>query len=126
MHEMQFTCCSQAGYGSTIVSFLGGIHWGAALSAGVPGPASRFLWGVTPSLLAWPLTVMDPHAAAASLCAILPALYYVDAAFAKQGLLPSWYMALRVPLTVLATYGVLLTATAYFYKATDEVPTYPC
>jgi hypothetical protein len=39
-------------YGSLIVSFLGGIHWGIAMRDARPAPAALW-WGVTPSLVAW-------------------------------------------------------------------------
>ena len=57
------TCArAQIAYGATILSFLGGIHWGlAAVKHTVvkhwnPTPAqlaARYAWSVTPSLLAW-------------------------------------------------------------------------
>jgi hypothetical protein len=42
-------------YGAVIVSFLGGIHWGAPTGA---AHDSARLWGVVPSLLAWPLLLL--------------------------------------------------------------------
>ncbi len=42
-------------YGAVIVSFLGGIHWGSP--TGAAHDAAR-LWGVVPSLLAWPLLLL--------------------------------------------------------------------
>jgi Protein of unknown function (DUF3429) len=42
-------------YGAVIVSFLGGIHWGSP--TGAAHDAER-LWGVVPSLLAWPLLLL--------------------------------------------------------------------
>ncbi len=59
-------------YGAVIVSFLGGIHWGAP--TGAAHDAAR-LWGVVPSLLAWPLLLLPSSrwaligvAAALALC----------------------------------------------------------
>jgi len=49
----------QRTYAATIVSFLGAVHWGTALAQPPVGgsPARfvslRYLWGVSPSLLAW-------------------------------------------------------------------------
>jgi Protein of unknown function (DUF3429) len=42
-------------YGAVIVSFLGGIHWGAPTDAARDGAR---LWGVLPSLLAWPMLLL--------------------------------------------------------------------
>jgi hypothetical protein len=118
----------QVGYGVAIASFLGGVHWGAALSSPLTaGPvaarmaAERFAWGVVPSLLAWPLVAMEAGPASALLSALLPALYLVDRRFARRGLLPVWYMALRAPLTLGATFGCLLTASYHAHLEADRV-----
>lgn len=118
----------QVGYGVAIASFLGGVHWGAALSSPlIAGPvaarmaAERLAWGVVPSLLAWPLVAMEPGPASALLSALIPALYLVDRRFARRGLLPLWYMALRAPLTLGATFGCLLTASYHAHLEADRV-----
>lgn len=43
---------------------------------------------------------------------LLGLVYLVDRAWAKKGLLPPWYIKMRLPLTTLAAAGLLLTATA--------------
>lgn len=118
----------QVGYGVAIASFLGGVHWGATLSSPLTaGPvaarmaAERLAWGVVPSLLAWPLVAMEPGPASALLSALLPALYLADRRFARRGLLPPWYMALRAPLTLGATFGCLLTASYHAHLEADRV-----
>ena len=45
-------------YAAVIVSFLGGIYWGLAFRHSAP-PATLFIWGVVPSLMAW-VAVMMP------------------------------------------------------------------
>ena len=59
----------QVGYGATILSFLGGVHWGLAMT-NVGGTAAakmceqRYLWSVLPCLMAWPTVAMPvPQAA---------------------------------------------------------------
>lgn len=120
----------QVGYGVAIASFLGGVHWGAALSSpltAAAGPvaarmaAERFTWGVVPGLLAWPLVAMEPAPASAMLALLMPALYLADRRFARRGLLPQWYMALRGPLTLGATFGLLLTASWHVHREADRV-----
>lgn len=67
-----------AAYAATIVSFLGGIHWGLAF-AQPAGPApGRLVWGVVPSLLAWPALLLPPAAGLAVLAATLVLCYAVD------------------------------------------------
>ena len=38
-------------------------------------------------------------------------MYAVDRAWARKGMLPPWYIKMRLPLTTLAAGGLLLTAT---------------
>ena len=43
-------------YAAVIASFLGGIHWGAAMlcdSLSLLDTKKALMWGVTPSLIAW-------------------------------------------------------------------------
>lgn len=54
------------------------------------------------------------------LSVLLPACYLADYTRRNLGL-PVWYMALRVPLTMLATFGMLLTATQWAYQETDRM-----
>jgi hypothetical protein len=41
--------------------------------------------------------------------ALLGVVYVVDRSWAKKGLLPPWYMKMRLPLTLLAAGGLALT-----------------
>ena len=60
--------------------------------------------------MAWPTVAMTTSHAASVQVALLGLLYFVDRAWAQRGLLPRWYMTLRLPLTVLAAGGLGLTA----------------
>ena len=115
---------AQASYGATIVSFLGGMHWGfagagfagAGASAGasaaarkalvLAGPA-RFAWSVVPSLLAWPALMCATPYSLVAVAAALAATLAADAGFAAKGLMPRWLMPLRFGLTGVALLGLL-------------------
>ncbi len=102
----------QVGYGATIISFLGGVHWGLAMTnvGGAAAARSRFAWSVVPSLMAFPTVALPtPHAAGAQ-AALLGIVYIADKGFAAKGLLPGWYMAMRLPLTLLAAGALVVTA----------------
>ena len=100
----------QKNYAATIVSFLGAVHWGTALSGGGRSTALRFTWGVLPSLMAWGSLGLPSHEASlAGLSGSLVSCYVVDSAFFRQGLLPRWYMGLRLPLTVVACGSLSLS-----------------
>lgn len=91
-----------AAYGATIVSFLGGIHWGLAFREPAGPPSASLVWGVLPSLAAWGAWMLPPPMALAGLAASLVACYAVDRrAYPRFGL-AAW-LPLRRTLTVVAT-----------------------
>ena len=99
-------------YGATIVSFLGGIHWGLGFRA-EPADPGRFVWGVVPSLVAWVAVMMPPSSGLVIHGVLLLVCYGVDRRlyprFGLQGwLVPSLQahdlkVVFAVPGIVLAT-----------------------
>jgi Protein of unknown function (DUF3429) len=104
----------QVGYGATIISFLGGVHWGLAMTSLTPMKLTgqRYVWSVMPCLTAWPTLAMPVQHAAAMQSVLLGFVYLVDRGWFKKGGLPPWYMAMRLPLTVGAVAGLAMTAVA--------------
>jgi len=107
-----------AGYGALIVSFLGGIHWGLAWQAGRdPAKAAphaqrkHFLWGIVPSLLAWPGLLMPAHAGLAWLGFLLILCYVVDRNLYRRAGLADW-LSLRFHLSAVAALGCFIGAAA--------------
>ncbi|MCQ8897610.1 DUF3429 domain-containing protein [Limnobacter humi] len=111
-------------YALCIVSFLGAVHWGLALTqsnlqhptylAGLT-PAEfetrSFVWGVTPSLLAWIAAAFSPTEATLwVLTGILALVWLVDQAMLKPLKGFTRYLRLRNHLTIGATLGLALTA----------------
>ena len=73
-------------YAAVIVSFLGGIHWGLAFRLSAP-PASLFVWGVVPSLVAWLAVMMPAWAGLVVHGVMLVVCYLVDRrVYPAQGL----------------------------------------
>jgi Protein of unknown function (DUF3429) len=64
-------------YAALILSFLGGIHWGLAFRHAEP-PTPLLLWGVLPSLVAWPAVLMPPWSGLVVHGVMLLACYAVD------------------------------------------------
>lgn len=64
-------------YAGTIVSFLGGIHWGLGMRQSVPSP-QPFVWGVVPSLVAAIATLMPAYAGLVVHGVMLIVCYLVD------------------------------------------------
>ncbi len=94
-------------YGAVIVSFLGGIHWGSPTSAAHDGAR---LWGVVPSLLAWPLLLLpSARIALIGVAAALALCWAVDRArYRSMGL--SALLPLRTLLSSVAMLSCLVAA----------------
>ncbi len=56
----------------------------------------RYLWGVTPSLMAWPAVAMGGGPGAFVIATTLSIVYLVDRSFARRRLLPPWYMCVAL------------------------------
>ena len=90
----------QVAYATVILSFLGAVHWGAALSRPEGAHSWGWMgWSVTPALLAWFSVMMAPESALMALMASYLAAFAVDMQAVKKGLLPLWYLSLRRVLT---------------------------
>ena len=107
----------QVAYGATILSFLGGVHWGLSMTTLTPikYTAERYLWSVMPCLAAFPTLIMPTQHGAGIQAALIGLVYATDRSWAKRGGLPPWYMKLRGPLSTLAASGLGMTALAGHY-----------
>jgi hypothetical protein len=86
-------------YGAVILSFLGGIHWGLALTRPA-GPDWRGLGiGVLPSLAGWAGLLAGGTAGLLLILAGFLALLPVDLALARSRTAPPWFARLRTVLT---------------------------
>jgi hypothetical protein len=98
-------------YAALILTFLGGLHWGAMLSAPnyrLERARLRYLWSVVPSLVAWPLLVLlTPVQSLPWLALALAIIWAIDVyLYRAQGNL-NWFIKLRTTLTVVACGGLL-------------------
>lgn len=98
-------------YGAVILSFLGGVHWGAAVTDPLqPGLTVRLSLSVLPSLLGW-LALLLPHGLALLVLASgFLAMLAVDLHAARLSEVPAWYPRLRIPLTLVVTSLILIGA----------------
>ena len=98
-------------YGASILAFLGGLHWGFALSGRLSDRAARvaLVWSVVPSLIAWSAAWMPEQSALLGLAGGLVLAWAFDQrAWPQYGIGP-WFLRLRGLLTFVAT-GSLLTS----------------
>ena len=109
-----FVALAMTGYGASIVSFLGGIHWGIGfrnVSRMHNAPLFNFGWGVVPSLLAWVAITMPAYAGLPLLAAILFLCYAVDRKTYPEVGLEEW-LPMRWLLTWVAALSCLSGAAA--------------
>lgn len=99
------------GYGATILSFLGGVHWGLGLRH--PSKATRsslYVLAMIPPLWAWAGLLVAGAAGLALLAAGLALHGALDATRAVRFAAPRWYGRLRLSLALLATIATAAAA----------------
>ena len=92
-------------YGAIILSFIGALHWGLAMTLPELSERQRsawFAWSVVPALIAWPAVLFSPPLAAPLLVFGFIAHYLQDRRLARQAKLPGWYLPLRLRLSSVA------------------------
>lgn len=107
-----FVTLALAGYGATVLAFLGGIHWGLVMRAQSPpvaAPPHALQWGVVPPLLGTLVVVMPPYAGLPLLGMALVGCYLMDRKLYMQ-LHASHWLTLRFRLTAVAAFCSFLGA----------------
>lgn len=98
-------------YGAVILAFVGALHWGLAMSlqpAQHALAARMYVWSVVPALLAWVALLLPAAWAVAILLAGLWGQYAQDRRLHRTGILPHWYLPLRLVLTSVASLALAL------------------
>lgn len=101
-------------YGAIILSFIGALHWGLAMTLPELSERQRsvwFTWSVVPALIAWPAVLFSPIVAAPLLVFGFIAHYLQDRRLARQANLPDWYLPLRLRLSSVAV--ICLVASVF-------------
>lgn len=104
----------QRAYGIAILPFLGGIHWGAALTStrlSEEQILKALIWGVTPSLLAWVSTMAGGFGFAVLMAGFIAAYQADKRLYAWYGM-PDWLLRLRFILTCVVVAALALTVIA--------------
>jgi len=112
----QFTLLA---YGAVIVSFVGALHWGVAMTASRADDglgrrwSGLYAWSVVPALLAWAALLAQAllvHGMAWAVALLVLAFvvhYVLDRRMARAMNMPSWYLPLRLRLTAVACLCLL-------------------
>ncbi len=103
-------------YGATILSFLGGIHWGLAIGSENRSDnchsLNRLVLSVMPSLVGWAALLVSEKIGLFILATAIVAMLWIDLRATKAGYAPPWYPKLRIPLTCIVVAALLWGAIA--------------
>eukprot|EP01026_Neomeris_dumetosa_P013054 TRINITY_DN1453_c0_g1_i1.p1 TRINITY_DN1453_c0_g1~~TRINITY_DN1453_c0_g1_i1.p1 ORF type:complete len:332 (-),score=49.94 TRINITY_DN1453_c0_g1_i1:259-1254(-) len=120
-------------YAAGVLSFLGAVHWGVAFvdgkdfaTASNVQNTTRYLWGVVPMLLSWPVaTLLQPGNAGIIMAALFMLVFDIDVRMTQKSMLPPWYLKIRSTASLIAIAAVTFTfADSYgrwFSKINREI-----
>jgi hypothetical protein len=100
-------------YGAVILSFVGALHWGFAMTLQdlhADQCRERFIWSVIPALIAWPALLLPAPLGLLLMILGVVAHYWQDRRLVKAATLPAWYLPMRLRLTLVASLCLLLSA----------------
>ena len=98
-------------YGAVILSFVGAIHWGAAMLLPSLTDQTRracYVWSIIPALMGWLTYILSPLAATFILVLGFLLQYWRDSVTAHAIDWPAWYLPLRIRLTGVACISLIL------------------
>ncbi|MGL4231048.1 MAG: DUF3429 domain-containing protein [Casimicrobium sp.] len=101
-------------YGAVILSFVGAVHWGVAISTSTLSDAQRvkaFVWSVVPALLAWLAMMMNQSIALLILLLGFIVHFIRDQRLVDAATLPTWYLPLRKRLTLVVCLCIVASAS---------------
>ena len=103
-----YVALALSAYAAVVLSFLGGIHWGLVMRQPQLSPRVLY-WGVVPSLVAWPATLMPPDAGLVLQGLMLLVCYGVDRRLYPSLGAAAW-LTLRFRLSAVAALACFIGA----------------
>ncbi len=100
-------------YGAVILSFMSGVLWGFATKAEGRLAATGYALSVIPALWAFFMTGGGPVSAGMSLIFGFAGLLAIDWQFARWGLVPGWWMPLRLGLSAVVIACLAVGVLSY-------------
>ena len=97
-------------YGAVILSFVGALHWAFAMllpQLAVMRRTWMYAWSTVPALMAWCALLLEPRVGSVMLVVAFALHYVQDRRLSAQGLLPAWYLPLRLRLSTVASVCLL-------------------
>lgn len=92
-------------YGAVILSFVGALHWGFAMTIdglGLAGRAQRFAWSVVPALIGFAALILSVPLGLTLLVVGFALAYWQDAVLCNRVSIAPWYPKLRMRLSLVA------------------------
>lgn len=105
---------AQSAYGIAILSFMGGIHWGVALTSPELNSAQikrALYWGVVPSMIAWASKINFGIGFFVLIFGFIVS-YQIDKRLYVSYQMPDWFLVLRRYLTIVVVVALALTVLA--------------
>ena len=111
----EFISHALSSYAVAIISFLGAIHWGLEMrdTQSATANPSAWIWGITPSLLAWAATLLTPPFNLLCMAVLLWLCYRVDQKRYPYYQLESW-LPMRFRLTLVASVACLTSSVGFY------------
>jgi hypothetical protein len=110
-----FLAVALVNYGAVILSFVGALHWGFAMSVqnmSAELRRDRLVWSVIPALIAWLSTLLPVPLGCLLLIVGFVVHFWQDRQLVRVVSLQAWYLPLRLRLTVVASVCLLIGAIA--------------
>jgi hypothetical protein len=101
-----------SGYAALVLSFLGGTRWGLAVAGHGQYLRRDVAVSVVPPLLGWVALLLPAHFAFVLLAVAFAAQGAWDALAGQAGLLPSWFVRLRMQLTIVVVIAMVTAFAA--------------
>lgn len=98
-------------YALTILSFMGAVHWGLAMSRPRTDETSSYVASVVPALAGWfTLAFLPQPVALRVIAAAFVILLLYDVRASRLGIAPAWYPRLRVPVTIVVAAALTIAS----------------
>ena len=108
----QGTIAVLTAYGAVVLSFLGGMRWGIALT-GKGGESRRDLMlGIVPPLVGWSAMLVPPPLTFVLLAVAFAAQGAWDSLTLTSAAAPDWFRRLRIQMTVLVVAALVVSFVA--------------
>ncbi len=101
-------------YAAIILSFMGAVHWGIAMTGSAATAKLQLGSSVLPALLGWLALLIPMLYGYLLLAACFVALLMADRLASCNGLLPDWYLPMRIILTTVVILCLLAATLTVF------------